>query len=326
MIWPGVHDERMMELRNRGLAAAPRVPWRSNGVFLSLVFFVLTSLGVGATYVFFHLVAAEVAWLTTVLCIALAEHLIRVRRFFGTGVESALWLGGLLVLIPELPGKGSNEVILVVAAAAALAGLRVRNALFGALACVLVIVYLVSENQTAAAAWTGVFLSILALPALAFEWERPSTDRLWTALLIIPSIGAAFAAMAFLSGWWVLVYAAVAILCVIAGLMMRMHAPLVAAAVYAVLAASTAIAHDLLPFPQEWSLIVGGCALLATSAIVARDLRERTRGIVVSPDALTAFDDEIQILGTIAVQPRVDAPGQPEGGGRFGGAGATGDY
>ena len=324
MIWPDVHDERMMELRSRGLPTAPRVPWRSSGLFLSLVFFVLTSLGVGATYAFFHLVAAEVAWLTTVLCIALAEYLIGVRRFFGTGVESALWFGGLLVLIPELPGKGSNEVILVIAAAAAVAGLRVRNALFGALAAVLVMVYLAFDDRVDAAAWTGVGLSIVALAALAREWKRPSTDRLWAALLIIPSIASM---MWSLSAWWALVYVTVAIICMGAGLLMRIHAPFMAAGVYVVLAASIAVAHDFLPLTREWSLIVSGAILLTTSAIVARDLREKTRGIVVSPDALTAFDEEIQILGTIAAQPRAAAPVAAEGGGgRFGGAGATGDY
>ena len=326
MMWPDVHDERMIELRGRGLPARPRIAWRSNGIFLSLLFFALTSLGVAATFGFFHLVASELAWLTAVLSIGLAEHLVRVRRFFGTGVESALWLGGLFVAIFELPGRGSSAVLLLFASAAALAGFRVRNAFFGALAAVFVIAYLVIEDHRGAAAWTGLVISLAALAALTREWRRPSTEAVWSVLVVIPPIASFFATMEGLPPWWILVYAATAVACTTVGLIARMHIPLIAGGVYVVLAAATVVAHDLLPLPREWSLVIGGAALLASSALVARSLRNRTRGVVTTPSAMTPFDDEVQILATIAAQPHGETQPPDDRGGRFGGAGATGDY
>ena len=61
----------------------------------------------------------------------MAEWLIRQRRFFGTGIESALWIGALFAIIFSLPSSGKPEALLVFAAACAMAGLRVRSAVFG---------------------------------------------------------------------------------------------------------------------------------------------------------------------------------------------------
>ena len=63
-------------------------------------------------------------YVTAAISLALAEWLIRTRHFFGTGIESALWLGGLFAFIFGLPGEGSTEVILLFAAASAFAELE----------------------------------------------------------------------------------------------------------------------------------------------------------------------------------------------------------
>ena len=142
----------------------------------------------------------------------------------------------------------------------------------------------------------------------------------------VDAFASAFATLTRVDVWWVIVYFALAALCAAAGLHLRAHAALIAAAVYTILFVSKAQADDLLPFAPEWRFILGGAILLAASALIARLLRDRTRGLTVTPEDLTAYDKEIEILATIAAQPQVEAPPEKGGGGGFGGAGATGDF
>ncbi|HUP49159.1 MAG TPA: hypothetical protein VNA04_10260 [Thermoanaerobaculia bacterium] len=322
MMGPDVRDERLMELRNRGLQVRPRVPWRSNGVVLSIVFFALTSIGILALYGFLYQI--KLTWLTGILSIALAEFLIHGRRFFGTGVESALWLGGLFALIFELPGPPREEGLLLFAAAAALAGWRMRNGFFGALAALFVMRYTAARGDETVAASVAVVLSLAALAALGREWGRPSTERLWIALLIIPPVSLLIDVPRLLP-WWAALMGGMAIGSLAAGLRIRTHAPLIASAVYLALSTAILAAHDLLPLTVEWRLITGGALLLAASAALARLLRDRTGGIVTMPATSAPFEEAAQIVGTLALQPRVaQAPQEP--GGRFGGAGATGEF
>lgn len=326
MIAPSVADERLIELRNRGFAAQPQVAWKTHGPFVSLLFFVLTIIGVVATGGFFDLIELpNGTFLTGLLAVALAEFLMQRRRFFGTGVESALWIAGSFAFIFALPGPSRAEGLLLFAVASAAAGFRVRNALFGALAVVFVIAYFMSTDFPTAAALIAMAVSMIALVALAREWQRPSTEKLWIALHVIPPI--TLLTTRTLEPWWAIVYVLLAAVCVAAGLWMRAHTPFIGAAIYATADVTTLAAHDLLPFDREWSLIMGGAALMAASAFIARDLRGRTRGIVVSPEAMTRFDEEMQILATIGAQPATQPHVETDReGGRFGGAGATGDY
>src|SRR5688572_24446751 len=115
--------------QERARAFRRRIGAGYRGLFVALLFFVLTSVGVFAFYML-----TENGILTAALAIALAEFLIRVRRWFHTGVESALWIGGLFAIVADLPGPPRAEGMLLFAAASAIAGARVRNPLFGALA------------------------------------------------------------------------------------------------------------------------------------------------------------------------------------------------
>jgi hypothetical protein len=323
-----VAEERLMELRSRGIAVPP-VPWRTNGVVLAAVFFVLTVAAAIAAWMFLEEITGDnklSSWILAVVSLAFAEYLIRRHHFFGTGVESALWLIGLFCAIFGLPGRGAPEALLLFAAASAIAGLRVRNPLFGALAVIFILSYL---DRRAADEWQVVFAlgsAGAALGALHREWRRPSTEMLFVALLVIPPL-ALFEAIGQLSPWWAVVFAIFVALCLLAGFRLRHHAPFIAAGVNAVLAVAILAANELLPFEYEWQLITGGVFLLFVSAVVTRHYRDRTRGIVVTPSALTKFDEELQILGTVGFQPRVEVgAAQPQGGGSFGGGGATGDY
>ena len=111
-----------------------------------------------------------------------------------------------------------------------------------------------------------------------------------------------------------------------AGLRLRAHAPLIAAAVNGVIAIAILAAHDLLPFAPEWQFMLGGAVLLAASALIAREMRGRATGVVITPDSLTRSDDDLQLLATIAAQPQAESAPAAAEGGRFGGAGSTGKF
>jgi hypothetical protein len=303
------------------------IAWRRNSLFLSVVFFVLTTIAMIATYGFFKLIEMPGAgFVTAAICLALAEWLIRRRYFFGTGIESALWLGGLFAFIFGLPGEGRIEALLLFAAAAAVAGLRVRNALFGALASAFVIAYVLNKAEAAGAALVAIAFALTAGVALARRWQRPSTEALFVVLTILPPVAAAIGSVNKLAPWWAGLFALIAAVMLALGLRLRSHAPLIAAAVNGVIAIAILTVHELIPLEPEWRLMIGGATMLAASALIARSLRDRTSGIVTAPSSLTTVDDELQMLGTVVAQPHIEAqPSTPEGG-RFGGAGSTGEF
>ena len=162
---PSVEEERALTLRARGLPAAD-VPWRANGPVWSLVFFALTLLAIAATFWLLAEFRLPKGWITGALALIVAEFLIRRGRFFGTGVESALWIGGLYAVIFGLPRSGRPEAMLLMAAASALAGFRMRNAWFGGAAAAFVMAYLHARYAYELAAALGVAVTVVALMAL----------------------------------------------------------------------------------------------------------------------------------------------------------------
>ena len=71
------------------------MPWRTNGLAGQIVFFLLTCVALGAFYAMMNMLDIEREGLITGLAaIVLAEYLIGFRRWFFTGVEGALWVGG----------------------------------------------------------------------------------------------------------------------------------------------------------------------------------------------------------------------------------------
>lgn len=300
--------------------------WRVHGLILSIVFFVLTCVGVSAFYGFFALLDLIPGVLTLGICIGLAEWLIGSRRFFGTGIESALWIGGLFSFIVSLPGGENPESILLFAAAAAAAAVRLRQPYFGAAAVLMCIAYLVLKGQIRTMMVVALIVAILALIALTREWKRPSVERFFELVLIAASIAASFSNV---GKWLLFVFMSVVFLA--AALFMRHHAPAIASAACAVIAFIKL--QYILMFQIEWQLLIAGMSMLAASWIATRALRDNRRGLVITPASITEFDEELQIAATVALQPKIDttvaqpAPDTlPEGGGGFGGAGATGKF
>lgn len=304
----------------RALAAAARagLPRSGYSLFAQLLFFVLTCICLAALY--WALGANGIV--TGIAALALAEYLIGVRGWFRTGVESALWLGGLFALISELPHSGKPEALLVVAAAAAIAGARVRNPLFGALAAGLAMHY--CEAKWDLGVLIALVIATAAIALLCRTWQRPSNE--W--LFILIAVTLPLAGYAEADAKWrtttIALYAGFGVAALIAAIAKRHHAFFLAAASgLAVAAIELARAIDA---PLEAELAIGGAMLLALSLLVSRALGGRTRGFVATKEQLPEALDAIEIAAAIKISPSESPAGRENGGGHFGGAGASGNY
>lgn len=309
----------------RAASRVPEVPWRTHGVVLQVVFFVLATIGLGATYGFFHLLRVPKPGIFVgCLAIVLAELLIRNGRWFFTGVEAALWLGGLYAMISELPSSGTPEAMLVLGAAPAVAGIRVRNPLFGALSAIFLVLYF--EEKFDLGVMIALFIAVIAVVALLRTWERPSTEWLWIAVAVVLPVAGYFNTDEIWRNVTIILYGGFALLTLALAIRKRHHALFISGGLSLAIA-SIELAR-IAAIPLEAKLALGGAILLAGSWILARILHHRTTGLVVTPTPLTALDDAIELAGTVNLPTREFAPATegPTDGGKFGGAGATGSY
>lgn len=316
-----VADERALALR--ALTGAPAdVPWRAYGLLVQIVFFALSCIGVTALYLLCEELDLPGGVITMLVSIALAEYLIGARRWYRTGVESALWLCGPGFFVADLPAPRTQETLLLYAAVSAIAGARVRNPLFGALAAALLTHYLEARFDIGVLA--GLAFATLSVLALCREWKRPSNEWLFIAVaLILPLVGYAEA-----DAQWrtttIALFAGFGALALSLAIAKRHHALFFAAAIGFTVAAIE-LARDL-DVALEAKLAAGGALLLVVALSVARVLRDRTEGFVLKQENLTDEDELLEIAATISTAPSAEQPeGRPQGSGGFGGAGATGD-
>jgi len=178
MTTPTIAEERALALRRPG-------QWRRASIITQIVLFILTAIGIVAFFWLCDLIHLPRGWITAAVSIAVAELLIQRLHFWRTGVESALWIGGLFAFVVSLPSSGKPEAILAFVAASAIAGWRMRNALFGTLATVLVAVYMIVKEWPWLAAGFALAVCLTALVAETRLWQRPSTEFLWEGLLIV---------------------------------------------------------------------------------------------------------------------------------------------
>lgn len=302
-VWPSPEEERSGA-------------WKRKSLLVEIVFFFLTTIAIGAASLF-------PALFVLVVCLGTAEWLIQGKHFWRTGIESALWIGGLYAFIFRLPHSGQPEAFLVLAAAAGLAGFRLRNALFGTLAMVLVLVYF--EERHWPALTFALAVSVIALFAQTRAWKRPSTERLFQMLLLVMPV-AGYIAMTVgtvTEGW--MLFVPMAVVCTFVGFRWRLRVPFVAAAI----AITIAVIDAKLPWPLEAQLIIGGAIALGLAAAFTRALRGRTTGFVLDIPAPSDLE-ALLVAGGQAILPVPHAAGTapqvtPQGG-EFGGAGASGDF
>ncbi|MEK6375346.1 MAG: hypothetical protein AABO58_21940 [Acidobacteriota bacterium] len=326
--WPSVDEERLDALRPGSSG------WRRHGLVLSIVFFGLTLLALAAFNLLVALTNLPEGMTTAVVAIAVAEWLIHRRRFFGTGIESALWIGALFAIIFSLPSSGRLESLLVFVAACAIAGFRVRSALFGCAAVVLVLSYIAVKADSAWPAMAfGIAAALVAAVALQREWQRPSTERLIGMVMIVMPVAAEIAWAVAGRGTAPLPFAVLAALLFALGIRGRDRVTLATGALTAGIAAFEA--RELFRFPLEIKLMAGGAVLIALAVAITRALRGRKTGFVVEPSAVTPYDEAMQILATLpsahpaSAEPATAAAAPEVKSGddsSFGGAGAGGGY
>lgn len=317
--------ERNLHLRRRlrpNVAEAQlEVPGRTHGILAQIVFFILTCIALGGFYAF------NEGLITGLAAIVLAEYLMGARKWFFTGVEAALWGGGLLALISELPRSGTPESMLVLGAAAGIAGARVRNPIFGAVAAIFVMLWF--EERFDLGTLSALVIALVACVALLRTWRRPTTEALWIAIALVLPIAGRFVADSAWRDVTIILYAIFGVIVLGLAIVKRHHAFFFAAIIAFAIAARDL--GEKIATPLEAKLALGGASLLVLTFAISRLLRDRTRGFVLTPIALTPFDDAIEVGATMTFQPSTPAP-EPEasspsaGGGSFGGAGASGDY
>jgi hypothetical protein len=315
--------------------------WRRNSTFVATAFFGLTVFAMFALVALCKSIGAT-EFAAAAIAIGTGEYMIRRRRMYGSGIESALWIGGLLAFIAGLPSTGDAEALLVLAAAFAIAAWRMQNAIFATIGIVCTAVYFAAEWQSAHDYWrvamVPLALALLAVVAKRWLFSRPWIDSFWSYVAIVMPLIAEIAgrivtydANGHLE--YALPYAILGVIALLAGLHLREHALLIAAGVsFAIMAFEL---HDLVDTPLEWKLIAGGVVLLGLAALVARRLRGRTTGYVATPARLTRYDELIKLGGTMiagqamhgkSAEPEPAVTGTTGGSDSFGGAGATGDY
>jgi hypothetical protein len=316
--WPTVDEER------GGLAE-----WRRLSIVMQAVLFLLTTIGVAALYWLCDVLDLPKGWVTLIVSLGAAEILIWRGRFWRTGVEAALWIGGLFAFIFSLPSSGKPEAILVFVAAAAIAGWRVRNALFGVVAFVLGTVYLMAKDWPWSAFAFATLITLIAVFALTRIIQRPSTEALWEVAVIVMPVAAFPAVKSTTSPSLrvIVLYAAFAALFVIVGIRTRSRVLLIATVVAAAIAGIEA--RNFIPLSDEMRLIVAGTAVLAIATAVMRRLRGREHGFVIGEPKRSELQEIMTVAPAILSVHGGEAAATPQhtgGGGDFGGAGASGDY
>jgi len=316
------HERALLLWWRTGAPASPEIPWRTHRLLLRGVLFGLTV--IGATVFYWLLDEFEIARpgiITAAVALSLAEVLIHVRRWWWTGVEEALWIAAMFALVSELPDSGRPEAALVLALAAAIPGLRMRNPLFGAIAAAFVMEYF--EKRFDLGVLAALALAALAVLALLRLWRRPSTEWLFIAVAVVVPIAGRAEADPIWRDVTIILYGAFGLATLFLSVRKRHHALFVSGGI--ALAIAGADLGEKIAGPLEAKLALAGTLLLVGSSLVARALRNRTHGLVATPAKLTAFDDELETVATISV-PQQSFEQRMETGGEFGGAGATGKY
>jgi hypothetical protein len=348
---PTAEQERCIEAASR-LHLSRDLPWvvqRAGGwiapsTIARCAFFVLGVVAGGLTGAVFELLHGAVFVAGLVMLIA-AETLIRRKHLFHAGIEEALWAGGLLAVVLDLmepPGGSGVSAAIFIALTLAIAGMRLLNPLFTALAAVAASVAidlagghrLIGEPSTAIA--PGVFCygaGALALLAGRMQIRRPSHDHMLDWLVVsMPLCGFLWLAAEHpASGIRVLaalLSLGMGIAALMIGLRRRTHAPLLSFLVCAGCLAYEL--RDLTALPLKLKLIMGGSAVLVAAVALERYLRTPRRGITSVQVGEGSHALEIlQLAGVAMLSPKAApaADGQFKGqGGSFSGGGADGSY
>lgn len=345
---PTPSQERWLTLARR-LRRSPRESpfseqtggWRTANLPSRCTFFVLGLIAAGMIGIIaLRLGPRSAMVIAGLVCVAIAEWLILARRHFWSGIEEALLVVGLTMLPFDWLSHGSVRIGWVVCAAFALAGLRLLNPLFTALAVLAFVMAI--DAPPLASGFLCYGIGITALVAGSYRFRRPSHDLMLDFLVVIlpvagylwsisrsnPAVATDYLHAAP-SAWIVpLGPLVLALIALATGLWRRAHAPLVASMLC--MACTAYELRRLSGLSLETRLIVWGCVLLFGSILLERNLRVARRGITSRPvrdDGATP--GILSLAGSAVLTPHAPpkaAPSFEGGGGRFGGGGAGGEY
>jgi hypothetical protein len=298
------------------------------------------------------------------ILILAAEWLIRRKRLFGSGIEEALELSGILMIALQGLSSNASEDIkfwLLAGVALLVAGIRLLNPLFVMLsaAALSVALYHASVHGFAspmsasmqglpslifASRISAAFCLVLACGALYLQrhqWPRPSIDEMFSWLIVSMPLGAylwitnaAFgltldslhhSALSKILPLLILMLFALTALTV--GIRRRGHAPIIAFMI-----CIGCVAHelrDLTHLPLQTKLILGGCVALLCMLGLDAYLRRPRRGITSNRlQQSLEPSDLVHLAGVSGLSPQAITTVAPfkGGGGDFGGGGASGSY
>jgi uncharacterized membrane protein YgcG len=329
---PTPEQERWMEMGSRERTQG----WVRPKTITRCALFVLGIVGAALTaavFGFIHIPGS--GWIAGLVLVAAAEGLVMRRRFFGAGIEEALEICGLLILVFQTQNQASDpsgvRMSLLAAAALAIAGFRFLNPLFITLS---VAALSWAIDHWLGAVMAGIFCfaaAALALWAGGIEFRRPSHDRTLDWLAVIMPLSGYLWLSAHAPAWLLAAFGAAAL---IVGIQRRTHAPLIAFMVCTVCMAYEL--RNVTGLSPEARLILWGSAAFLLTLGLGRYLRT-PRGGISSNRA--AEDDELSDLaqlagaGVLAPHSVAHSPAgvnhPPEfkgGGGAGGGGGASGTY
>ena len=303
-------------------------PWRVYKLPLRIGLFALTWFAAGSVAGLFFLALEEIGpMIIGVTAIALAEWLIRGKRFFRTGVEEGLWIVGVFMILFQLGRFGLDDekvMIAIAAIAILLAGVRLLNvpiALVG-LAVGVIWVGVATEASLPPAIALGVIGAVAAALHLR-PIERPFWSALtgWTSALAPPLVWAILLLDHKLEA---VIWVAIAtVVWLVTGIAFRSRA-LLAGGWLSLFALGYDLSERTRLLPEA-KLVIGGALLFVAAVVLEKWLRTPRRGFTSIPLDDESLEGALQLVGVAAIAPGPLPEGR-EGGGGFGGAGASGEY
>jgi uncharacterized membrane protein YgcG len=351
---PTPEQERWMEIAAR-VGAARSAPWaaeRTEGwvrpkLITRCALFVLGAVTAALTAAVFGFTRIPgYGWIVGLVLIAAAEGLVMRRQLFGAGIEEALELAGLLMIVFQVQNHGIDpfgvRYSLLLAATLAIAAFRFLNPLFLALSAAAVSCAFHVAGSHAASIFCFAAAS-MALLGGGIEFRRPSYDRMLDWLVVtMPLCGYLWLAEgspapvlpAHAPLWLLVPFGAAAL---IVGIRRRAHAPL--AAFMVCIACMAYELRNVTGLPLEARLIFWGAAALLLSLGLGKYLRTPRGGVSSNREATDdELSDLLQLAGAGALAPQsahgahgAHAAHEPRaefkgGGGTGGGGGASGAY
>ncbi len=331
--------------------------WAAATWFTRCAFFVLGLFAAGLIATLLNLLhVRSFLFISGLLLVGLAEWLIVKRRFFGTGVEEALVLAGLLMIAFDTVSVWHNSsnvrTSLLITLMLLVAGLRLLNPLFITLSVMAFSATIdftweyhggrAIPGATLASAYC-LAVAVVALYLNRVKFRRPSCDQTLSWLIVAMPLAAflwfetqsAFGSSiaSFRRGliyqWMpVLLLAVFGFTALMAGIRRRSHAPILAFMVCA-----GCVAYELrhlTTLSLQAKLIGYGGVLLLLTIAVDRYLRTPRRGITSTQCSENGDSLDLSQLAAVSGLTPASAhhPGAPfkGGGGTFGGGGASGNY